>query len=323
MSGKAILVAGGAGFLGARLCEKLLARGDHITCLDNFQTGRLEAIDHLIRHKNFKILRQSVTEPVTGEFDEIFNLASPASPPQYQRDPIGTFTTNVLGTLALLKYATEKGAKILQASTSEVYGDPLVHPQTETYFGNVNCTGVRACYDEGKRGAEALIYDFHRVHRTNSRVARIFNTYGPGMDPDDGRVVSNFIVQALRGSDITIDGDGCQTRSFCYRDDLVDGLICLMDAQGPCSEPINLGNPNEMRVKDLAHLILRLTGSKSVLTFRDAARDDPKQRCPDISRAKSILNWQPSTPLEEGLIKTINYFEGKVGRALSELAGQL
>lgn len=303
-----ILVAGGAGFLGAHLCRRLLQHGHNVTCLDNFQTGSLRRIENLAASPNFKILHQSVRDVIPGRFDQIYNLASPASPPQYQKNPIETFKTNVLGTLNLLEFATANGSKLLQASTSEVYGDPLMHPQPETYFGNVNPTGVRACYDEGKRGAEALIYDFHRVHHTNVRVARIFNTYGPGMSVDDGRVISNFIVQALLAREITIYGDGEQTRSFCYCDDLIRGLIALMNADNTVFEPVNLGNPTEMNLLDLATRILSLTKSQSKITFHSQVRDDPRQRCPDITRATKLLNWKPTTSLHDGLKATIEYF---------------
>ncbi|NTG29953.1 SDR family oxidoreductase [Agrobacterium rhizogenes] len=304
-----VLIAGGAGFLGAKLCELLLDAEHVVYCLDNFQTGNIARIEHLLTRYNFSLIQQSVTEPIRGDFEHIYNLASPASPPQYQKDPIDTFKTNILGTLNLLEYATANCSKFLQASTSEVYGDPLVHPQPETYFGNVNPIGIRSCYDEGKRGAETLIYDFQRFHQTNIRVARIFNTYGPGMDISDGRVISNFIVQALTGKNITIYGDGNQTRSFCYRDDLVHGLIALMNAEDSVSEPVNLGNPDEMNLRDLADLILRLTNSDSEIVFNNAVSDDPQQRRPDVTRAAKLLDWSPKISLEEGLQKTISYFQ--------------
>ena len=309
MASAKILVAGGAGFLGAQLCERLLGHGHQVYCLDNFQTGSIRRVERFLPLDNFHLMQQSVSDPIKGAFEQIYNLASPASPLQYQKNPIQTFKTNILGTLNLLEYATAYGSKFLQASTSEVYGDPMIHPQPETYFGNVNPIGRRSCYDEGKRGAETLIYDFQRVHRTNVRVARIFNTYGPGMDVNDGRVISNFIVQALTGRNITIYGDGKQTRSFCYCDDLICGLTALMNAEDCSFEPVNLGNPSEMNLKDLANLVLRLTGSGSGIIFNEAVSDDPRQRRPDIARAIKLLNWAPKTSLEEGLKLTIAYFQ--------------
>jgi UDP-glucuronate decarboxylase len=305
---KRILVTGGAGFLGAHLCERLLAGGNYVVCLDNFNTGSRENVAGLLADPRFELVEHSVLDPFTGTFDEIYNFACPASPPQYQRDPVYTFKTSVIGTLNMLELARRCGAKFLQASTSEIYGDPLVHPQKEVYWGNVNTTGVRSCYDEGKRGAETLVYDFHRFHGVNVRTVRIFNTYGPGMNPEDGRVVSNFIIQALSGRDITIYGDGGQTRSFCYRDDLIEGIIRLMNAPDHVSFPVNIGNPVEITVRKLAETVLRMIPTKSRLVLRPLPQDDPMQRCPDISRAREYLGWEPQVPLEEGLEKTIEYF---------------
>lgn len=305
---KNILVTGGAGFLGAHLCERLLVAGHGVTCLDNYYTGFRSNIAHLVGNNRFSLLEQSVCDPVAGDFDEIYNFACPASPPSYQADPIYTFKTSVLGTLNMLEHARKWSAKILQASTSEVYGDPLVHPQKETYWGNVNTTGIRSCYDEGKRGAETLIYDYQRFHGVNVRVVRIFNTYGPGMNPDDGRVVSNFIIQALKGEDITIYGHGSQTRSFCYRDDLVEGIIRLMNAPDHVSFPVNIGNPCEFTIRELAEIVLEVIPTNSRLVFLPLPQDDPMQRCPDISRAKEHLGWEPRVPLRAGLEKAIEYF---------------
>jgi UDP-glucuronate decarboxylase len=312
---KKILVTGGAGFLGAFLCERLLAEGHLVTCLDNYYTGAKANIGHLLGRNGFNLIEQSVCDPIAGSYDEIYNFACPASPPHYQADPIYTFKTSVLGTLNMLEHARRWGAKILQASTSEVYGDPLVHPQKEAYWGNVNPVGVRSCYDEGKRGAETLIYDFHRHHGVNVRVVRIFNTYGPGMNPGDGRVVSNFIVQALRDEDITIYGDGRQTRSFCYRDDLVEGIIRLMNAPDHVSFPVNIGNPAEFTIRDLAAIVLEKLTSRSRLGFLPSPQDDPMQRCPDISRAREYLDWEPRVALRDGLERTIEYFSKRVAVA--------
>jgi UDP-glucuronate decarboxylase len=312
---KKILVTGGAGFLGAFLCERLLAAGHQVTCLDNYHTGAKVNISHLLGRNGFNLVEQSVCDPVAGAYDEIFNFACPASPPHYQADPIYTFKTSVLGTLNMLEHAKKWGAKILQASTSEVYGDPLVHPQQEPYWGNVNPIGVRSCYDEGKRGAETLIYDFHRHHGVNVRVVRIFNTYGPGMNPVDGRVVSNFIVQALRDENITIYGDGQQTRSFCYRDDLVEGIIGLMNAPDHVSFPVNIGNPTEFTIRDLAAIVLEKITSRSRLVFLPSPQDDPMQRCPDIARAREHLGWEPKVALPDGLERTIEYFSKRVAVA--------
>ncbi|MCV3766008.1 UDP-glucuronic acid decarboxylase family protein [Rhizobium sp. TRM95796] len=306
---KRILVTGGAGFLGSHLCERLLERGNFVTCLDNYFTGAVDNIAHLRGHNNFATIEQSVIDPVDVRFEEIFNLACPASPVHYQSDPIYTFKTSIIGTMNLLELASKTGAKVLQASTSEIYGDPLIHPQTEAYWGNVNTMGIRSCYDEGKRGAETLMHDYHRTRGVNIRVMRIFNTYGPGMNKADGRVVSNFIVQALRGDDITMFGDGLQTRSFCYRDDLVEGMMRLMDAPDEVSYPVNIGNPGEFTMRELAELVLELTGSKSKIVYLPLPQDDPMQRCPDISRAKEVLGWEPTVPLREGLKRTIDYFK--------------
>ena len=305
---KKILVTGGAGFLGSLLCERLLNEGHAVSCLDNYYTGSKANIRPFIGRNGFSLFEQSVIDPIDGHFDEIYNLASPASPPHYQADPIFTFKTNVLGAMNMLELARKTGARILQASTSEVYGDPVVHPQREDYCGNVNTIGIRACYDEGKRGAEALMYDYHRMHGVNIRVVRIFNTYGPGMNPQDGRVVSNFILQALQGRNITIYGDGLQTRSFCYRDDLVDGLIRLMRAPEHVTFPVNMGNPTEFTVRQLADMVLEMTNSGSKLIHLPLPQDDPTQRCPDISRAREVLGWEPVTSLEDGLSQSIAYF---------------
>lgn len=319
---KKILVTGGAGFLGSHLCERLLDEGNQVTCLDNYYTGTKANIRRFIGRNGFSLIEQSVIDPLDGNYDEIFNLASPASPPHYQADPIYTFKTSVLGTLNILELARRTGAKVLQASTSEIYGDPLVHPQREEYWGNVNSIGIRSCYDEGKRGAETLMYDYHRVHGLNIRVVRIFNTYGPGMNPQDGRVVSNFIIQALRGDDLTIYGDGSQTRSFCYRDDLVEGIIRLMNAPDAVSFPVNIGNPCEFTIRELAELVLDMTKSPSKLVNLPLPQDDPTQRCPDISRAWDHLGWEPRTPLRQGLEKTIDYFRQFVDMPSFSSAGR-
>lgn len=305
---KKILVTGGAGFIGTQICKELCGQGHSVICLDNLYTGSKKNIFALKQLPNFSFLEHDICIPIDLTVDEIYNFACPASPPHYQADPIRTMKTSVLGAMNMLELARKTGAKILQASTSEIYGDPQIHPQPETYWGNVNTIGVRACYDEGKRVVETLIYDYQRHHNVNVRVARIFNTYGPGMHPRDGRVVSNFIVQALKNAPITLYGIGHQTRSFCYRDDLVDGLIRLMNAPDTVSFPINIGNPKEFTIRQLAHMIIDLTGTKSVLTFRSFPEDDPLQRCPDIGRAKKHLNWRPQVELREGLLKTIDYF---------------
>ena len=307
-SRKRILITGGAGFIGSHLCERLVDAGHDVICLDNYYTGSKENIIKLLDYPNFELLRHDVTFPLYVEVDEIYNLACPASPVHYQYDPVQTTKTSVHGAINMLGLAKRTGAKIFQSSTSEVYGDPAVHPQTEDYRGNVNPIGPRACYDEGKRCAETLFFDYYRQHDLRIRVARIFNTYGPRMRPDDGRVVSNFIVQALRGDAITIYGNGSQTRSFCFIDDLINGFICLMDAPDHVIGPINLGNPREFTIKQLAELVIKITGTKSKFIFEDLPEDDPLQRCPDIGLAKQKLDWQPSVDLEIGLERTINYF---------------
>jgi len=304
-----ILVTGGAGFLGSFLCERLLERGDEVLCVDNFYTGTRFNIEHLIGHPRFELMRHDVTFPLYVEVDEIYNLACPASPIHYQYDPVQTTKTSVHGAINMLGLAKRLKAKILQASTSEIYGDPIVHPQTEDYWGNVNPIGVRSCYDEGKRCAETLFFDYHRQHGVAIKVARIFNTYGPRMHPNDGRVVSNFIVQALKGEPITIYGDGSQTRSFCFASDLVSGLIALMDSGPEITGPINLGNPVEFTVRELAALVIALTGSRSKIVHEPLPHDDPKQRKPDISLAKAQLGWEPRISLDQGLRQTIAYFE--------------
>ena len=306
---KRILVTGGAGFIGSFLCEALLARGKEVLCVDNFFTSSRGNVEHLLNHKCFELLRHDVTFPLYVEVDEIYNLACPASPIHYQRDPVQTTKTSVHGAINVLGLAKRLKAKILQASTSEVYGDPVEHPQTESYWGNVNPIGVRACYDEGKRCAETLFFDYHRQHRLRIKVARIFNTYGPRMHPHDGRVVSNFIMQSLRNEPITIYGAGTQTRSFCYVDDLVDGLIRLMESADAVTGPINLGNPAEFTILELAEKVIALSGSRSKITFRPLPPDDPLQRQPDISQAKAVLDWTPKVPVEKGLLNTIVYFE--------------
>lgn len=306
---KRILVTGGAGFLGSHLCERLLARGEEVICLDNFFTGRKHNVTHLLGEPRFELIRHDVTFPVNVEVDEIYNLACPASPIHYQYDPVQTVKTSVHGAINVLELAKRLGAKILQASTSEVYGDPEVHPQVESYWGRVNPIGPRSCYDEGKRCAETLFFDYHRQYGVRIKVARIFNTYGPRMLANDGRVVSNFIVQALRGNEITVYGDGTQTRSFCFVDDLVGGLMSLMDSPDSVSGPVNLGNPAEMTVADLATKVVELTSSHSSVTFRDLPQDDPLQRRPDISTAASLLKWRPTTDLDAGLRMTIEYFQ--------------
>ena len=314
-STKRVMVTGGAGFLGSHLCERLVERGDDVLCVDNFYTGSKDNVAHLFGHPRFELLRHDVTFPLYIEVDEIYNLACPASPVHYQHDPVQTTKTSVHGAINLLGLAKRLKAKILQASTSEVYGDPQVHPQTESYWGHVNPIGMRSCYDEGKRCAETLFFDYHRQHKLRIKVARIFNTYGPRMHPNDGRVVSNFIVQALRGEPITLYGDGLQTRSFCYVDDLVDGLMRLMDTDDSFTGPVNIGNPGEFTIRQLAEQVIELTGSKSTLVHKPLPSDDPMQRQPDLTLARKHLNWEPSTALQQGLVKTIGYFEKKVGRA--------
>ncbi len=310
---KRILVTGGAGFLGSHLCDRLIADGHEVLCADNFFTGDKSNITHLLQHERFELLRHDITFPLFVEVDEIYNLACPASPIHYQHDPVQTTKTSVHGSINMLGLAKRLKAKILQASTSEVYGDPAVHPQTEDYWGHVNPIGPRSCYDEGKRCAETLFFDYHRQLGLRIKVARIFNTYGPRMHVADGRVVSNFIVQALKGQPITLYGDGQQTRSFCFVDDLVDGLVRMMDSPDAVTGPINLGNPNEFSMAELAAQVIAGTGSKSSLTYEPLPEDDPRQRQPDISRAKAQLGWEPKVPLAEGLERTIAYFQSVVG----------
>jgi UDP-glucuronate decarboxylase len=313
MTQKRILVTGGAGFLGSHLCERLLGQGHDVLCADNYFTGRRENIRHLLGHPRFEAVRHDITFPLYVEVDEIYNLACPASPVHYQYDPVQTTKVSVIGSINMLGLAKRVGARILLASTSEVYGDPTVHPQTEDYRGNVNPLGPRACYDEGKRCAETLFFDYMRQHRVRIRVVRIFNTYGPRLHNGDGRVVSNFIVQALRGEDITVYGTGSQTRAFCFVDDLVSGLIAMMAADDDITGPINLGNPHEITVLTLAERILALTGSKARLVHRPLPVDDPTQRCPDTTRARELLGWAPQVSLDEGLAKTIAYFREQLG----------
>jgi len=305
---KQILVTGGAGFLGSHLCDRLISDGHDVLCVDNFFTGTKDNISHLLDHPNFELMRHDVCFPLYVEVDEIYNLACPASPIHYQHDPVQTTKTSVHGAINMLGLAKRIKAKIFQASTSEVYGDPEIHPQPEHYWGHVNPTGVRSCYDEGKRCAETLFFDYYRQHKLNIKVARIFNTYGPRMHPNDGRVVSNFIVQALQNKPITIFGEGSQTRSFCFVDDLIEGFVRLMNTEDTVTGPVNLGNRNEFTIKELAELVLDLTGSKSELVYKDLPMDDPKQRQPDASLAKELLDWEPKIVLKDGLKKTIQYF---------------
>ncbi|MBL8690466.1 MAG: SDR family oxidoreductase [Rhodospirillaceae bacterium] len=309
---KRVLVTGGAGFLGSHLCERLIAAGNDVLCVDNYFTGTKDNIAGLLKDNHFEAMRQDVTFPLYVEVDEIFNLACPASPIHYQFDPVATTKTSVHGAINMLGLAKRVKAKIMQASTSEVYGDPIEHPQTESYRGNVNPVGPRACYDEGKRCAETLFFDYHRQHRVRIKVARIFNTYGPRMHPNDGRVVSNFVLQALRGQPITLYGSGSQTRAFCYVDDLIEGFLRLMATGDDFTGPVNLGNPMEIPVKELAERIIKLTGSSSTLIYKPLPQDDPTQRCPDITLAKSKLGWEPTVPLETGLKRTIDYFRAFV-----------
>jgi UDP-glucuronate decarboxylase len=311
---KRILVTGGAGFLGSHLCERLLREGADVLCVDNFFTGTKDNVAHLLDSPNFELMRHDVTFPLYVEVDEIYNLACPASPIHYQHDPVQTTKTSVHGAINMLGLAKRLKAKVFQASTSEVYGDPEVHPQTEDYRGNVNPIGPRACYDEGKRCAETLFFDYYRQHNLRIRVARIFNTYGPRMHPNDGRVVSNFVVQALRGEPITIFGEGKQTRAFCYVDDLIEGFIRLMAAPDDLTGPVNLGNPGEFTIRQLAEMVIEQTGSKSKLVFQPLPADDPQQRRPNIKLAQDRLGWQPKVPLAEGLKKTIAYFDGLLAR---------
>jgi UDP-glucuronate decarboxylase len=303
-----VLVTGGAGFLGSHLCDRLIARGDDVLCVDNFFTGSKANVAHLMGNANFELMRHDVTFPLYVEVDRIFNLACPASPIHYQHDPVQTTKTSVHGAINMLGLAKRVKARILQASTSEVYGDPEIHPQPESYWGRVNTIGIRSCYDEGKRCAETLFFDYWRQHQLEIKVMRIFNTYGPRMHPQDGRVVSNFIVQALKGEDITMYGDGQQTRSFCYVDDLIEGMLRLMDSPADFTGPVNVGNPGEFTMLALAETVLRLVGSKSKLTFHPLPADDPKQRQPDIALAKSALGWEPKVCLEDGLKETVSYF---------------
>ncbi len=318
------VVTGGAGFVGSHLSERLLASGYRVICIDNLQTGRMGNIKPLLGNPDFVFRQHDVVEPLKLPLQRvarIYNLAAAASPPLYQRDPIHTLRTNVLGALNVLELARRTGARIFQASTSEVYGDPEVHPQPETYLGNVNCYGPRACYDEGKRTAETAFFEYRRLHRVDTRIARIFNTYGPRMSPDDGRVVSNFIVQALRGEDITIYGDGSQTRSFCFVDDLVEGIQRLMATETAPPAPVNLGNPGEFTMLELAKLVLDLTGSRSRLVYRPLPQDDPRQRRPDIARARELLDWAPKVRLRDGLVRTIAHFDAELARTrTAELA---
>ena len=308
LSGQRILISGGAGFLGSHLCERLLNDGHEIICVDNFFTGSKSNVEHLLAHRRFELMRHDITSPLYLEVDQIYNLACPASPVHYQHDPVQTVKTSVVGSINMLGLAKRNQARIFQASTSEVYGDPEISPQPESYLGRVNTIGPRSCYDEGKRCAETLFFDYHRQHQVAIRVARIFNCYGPRMHPNDGRVVSNFVVQALQGQDLTIYGEGSQTRSFCYVDDMIEAFVRLMN-QDQTTGPVNLGNPGEFTIRQLAELVLKLTGSKSKLVFRPLPQDDPKQRKPDITLAKAVLNWEPKIQLEQGLIKVIDYFK--------------
>ena len=307
-----ILVTGGAGFLGSHLCERLLNEGNYVLCMDNFFTGQKRNILHLTDNRYLEIIRHDIVNPILLEIDQIYNLACPASPIHYQYNPVKTTKTSVMGAINMLGLAKRVKAKILQASTSEVYGDPSIHPQTEDYWGNVNTIGVRSCYDEGKRCAETLFFDYYRQNKVDIKVVRIFNTYGPRMHPDDGRVVSNFIVQSLRGEDITIYGDGTQTRSFCYVDDLVDGMVKMMNSPEGFTGPVNLGNPGEFQVKELAEMIISLTGSNSKIDYKPLPEDDPKMRQPDITLAKENLGWAPKVKVEDGLKKTIDYFRERI-----------
>lgn len=312
-----ILVTGGAGFVGSHLCERLLDQGHEVLCVDNFYTSSRANVAALLANPRFELMRHDVCQPLYVEVDEIYNLACPASPVHYQADAIQTTKTSVIGALNMLGLAKRTGAKILQASTSEVYGDPVVHPQTEDYWGNVNPIGERSCYDEGKRCAEALFFDYHRQHQVRIKVARIFNTYGPRMDPEDGRVVSNFIVQALRDKDITVYGHGEQTRAFCYVSDLVDGLIRLMNSGDSVTGPVNLGNPGEFTIRQLAEMVLDITGSSSKIVYRPLPKDDPQQRRPDISKAQELLDWRPTIQLLDGLTRTVAHFENLLGEPVT------
>jgi len=308
-SQKRILITGGAGFLGSHLCDRLLSEGHDVLCLDNFFTGSKRNISHMLDSPNFELIRHDLVQPIFLEVDEIYNLACPASPIHYQYNPVKTVKTSVMGAINMLGLAKRVKAKILQASTSEIYGNPTVHPQKENYWGNVNTIGLRSCYDEGKRCAETLFFDYHRQNKVNIRVVRIFNTYGPRVQPNDGRVISNFIVQALANEDITVFGDGTQTRSFCYVDDMIEGLIQMMNGPDDFMGPVNLGNPHEFSMLQLAEVIIRLTGSRSKIIFKPLPQDDPLQRCPDIDLAREKLDWEPKIDLEEGLRRTIEYFK--------------
>ena len=318
---KRVLVTGGAGFLGSHLCERLLRDGHDVLCVDNYFTGRKDNIAHLLAHPRFEAMRHDITFPLYVEVDEIYNLACPASPVHYQFDPVQTTKTSVIGAINMLGLAKRTGARIFQASTSEVYGDPTVHPQTEDYRGNVNPLGPRACYDEGKRCAETLFFDYHRQHKVKIKVARIFNTYGPRMHPNDGRVVSNFIMQALRGEDVTLYGDGSQTRAFCFVDDLIEGFVRLMGTDAGFTGPINLGNPQEISVRTLAERVIALTGSASRIVYRALPADDPIQRCPDIGLAQRMLDWRPGVELDTGLKRTIEYFAALIRERGDQAAG--
>lgn len=318
MTHKRILITGGAGFIGSHLCEKLLEQGNEVICLDNLFTGRKENIRHLMDNPYFEFIRHDVIEPIYVECDQIYNLACPASPLHYQFDPVKTAKTGIMGALNVLDLAKHCKARVLQASTSEVYGDPEVHPQPESYWGHVNPNGIRSCYDEGKRMAETLFFDYHRQEGVDIKIVRIFNTYGPRMRPDDGRVVSNFIMQALRGEDITIYGDGKQTRSFCYVDDLVEGLIRMMNSRNDFTGPVNLGNPGEFTMLELAEMVLSLTHSRSNLVHKSLPQDDPAQRKPVIDLAKKELGWEPTIPLKEGLLTTVRYFESQIALELKK-----
>ncbi len=310
---KKVLVTGGAGFLGSHLCERLIREGNEVICVDNFLTGRKSNIAHLLNNENFNIIEHDITKPLFAQADEIYNLACPASPPHYQADPVHTMKTSVIGAINMLGLTKKVNGKIFHASTSEVYGDPLIHPQPEDYCGNVNPIGIRSCYDEGKRAAESLFFDYHREHQLKIKVARIFNTYGPRMDPDDGRVVSNFICQALKSEPITIYGDGSQTRSFCYVDDLIEGFLRLMETPYAVTGPVNLGNSVEFTIAELAEKVIKLTGSSSKIISKPLPADDPKLRKPDISLAKKLLDWEPTVAVDDGLLKTVEYFDQLLG----------
>ncbi|MDU8925956.1 UDP-glucuronic acid decarboxylase family protein [Alisedimentitalea sp. MJ-SS2] len=325
-AGHTILVTGGAGFIGSHLCHRLIAQGDRVICVDNLETGREDNIADLLTNPNFAFFLYDIVDPftITGPIDRIYNMACPGSPSKYQRDPVHTFKTSIIGGINLLELAKKKSARILQSSTSEVYGDPDVSPQSEDYRGSVNTTGPRACYDEGKRGAETLFYNLHESEGVDTRIARIFNTYGPKMDPEDGRVVSNFIVQAYSGDDLTVYGNGTQTRSFCYIDDMLDGLMTLMETESECGtidDPVNLGNPDEFSVLELAEIVLDMIESDSKLVYKDLPVDDPHQRCPDISRAKALLGWEPKVSLKEGLVPTVACFGEEMYRQQRDQRG--